>query len=53
VPPGTTGVRFLFNGKSIPAPRGSCDIPLAAGTHRLRVEADNAPPSGEVEFSVD
>jgi penicillin-binding protein 1C len=55
VPPGTTGVRFLFDGKSIAPPTGShaIDIPLAAGTHRVRVEADNAPPSGEVEFSVD
>jgi penicillin-binding protein 1C len=55
VPPGATGVRFLFDGKPIAPPRGShaIDIPLAAGTHRVRVEADNAPPSGEVEFSVD
>lgn len=55
VPPGVTGVRFIFNGRPIAIKREpyAMDIPLAAGTHRVRVEADNAPPSGEVEFSVD
>lgn len=55
VPPGVTGVRFVLNGRPIAIKREpyAMDIPLAAGTHRVRVEADNAPPSGEVEFSVD
>jgi penicillin-binding protein 1C len=55
VPPGATGVRFLLDGRPISVPHKPfvIDVPLAAGTHRVRVEADNAPPSGEVEFSVD
>jgi penicillin-binding protein 1C len=55
VPPGAVGVRFLIDGKTIAVRREPyvIDLPLTAGTHRVRVEADNAPPSGEVEFSVD
>ena len=57
VPPAARRVRFLVDGRAIPAgaePRASwVDWPLARGDHRLRVEADGAAPSEEVEFSVE
>lgn len=55
VPPGAAGVRFLLNGRTIAVRQApyALDVPLTAGTHRVRVEADNAAPSGEVEFTVD
>lgn len=55
VPPGATGIRFLYDGKPLAQTRDphAIDIPLTAGAHRVRVEADNAPPSDDVEFSVD
>ncbi|AUX44027.1 glycosyl transferase [Sorangium cellulosum] len=54
VPPGVGRARFVLDGRAIElGPPYVFDWPLAAGAHRLRVEADGAAPSEEIAFSVE
>jgi penicillin-binding protein 1C len=54
VPPGVRRVRFVLDGRAIDvsAPY-ALDWRLAGGAHRLRVEAEGAAASDDVEFWVD
>jgi penicillin-binding protein 1C len=53
-PPGARRVRFVLDGRALGVePPHALDWPLSPGAHRLRVEADGAPPSEEIEFWVE
>ncbi|WP_437283287.1 penicillin-binding protein 1C [Sorangium sp. So ce375] len=54
VPPGVARVRFVLDGRPIEVgPPFALDWPLAAGAHRLRIDADGARASEEIAFSVE
>ncbi|WP_437668557.1 penicillin-binding protein 1C [Sorangium sp. So ce131] len=54
VPPGVGRARLVLDGRAIElGPPYTFDWPLAAGAHRLRVEADGVAPSEEIVFSVE
>ncbi|WP_437301981.1 penicillin-binding protein 1C [Sorangium sp. So ce388] len=54
IPPGVRRARFVLDGRPIDVgPPFALDWPLAAGVHRLRVEADGAPAGEEISFSVE
>ncbi|XXX71777.1 penicillin-binding protein 1C [Sorangium sp. So ce134] len=54
VPPGVRRARFVLDGRPIEVgPPFSLDWPLAAGEHRLRVEADGVSAGEEIAFTVE
>jgi penicillin-binding protein 1C len=53
-PSGTARLRFHVDGRVLERPAPFfLDLPLVAGTHVLRVDADGLGPSEPVEFTVD
>jgi penicillin-binding protein 1C len=54
VPEGTARARFVLDGRAVDVRTPFVlDVPLTPGAHRVRIEADGAPPSDTVEFEVE